>query len=77
MSQSSGDGDNISYCDSAPDRVLNNPIYGSYDEEIENVYEDLHSNHQLETRFESSSIYCEFDNPMYAWKEDDNASNRA
>ena len=72
---SSSNGDNImSEHDSSADRIFNNPIYGSYDEEAENIYADLQSNSQLGTRMESSpkSDY-EFDNPIYNWKDDEKA----
>ena len=40
-------------------------MYEGYDAEIENVYEELNSNHHNETKFELSSIsYYEFDNPL-------------
>ena len=56
--------------DSSTDRIFNNPIYGGYDEEADNIYADVDTNYGLEIRMESSdnSDY-KFDNPIYSWED--------
>ena len=76
MKPSSSDGDScyivVSSHDSSPDGLLNNPIYGCSEEELENIYANAATNHQLRTGTGIESSH-KFDNPIYGFDEDENA----